>query len=73
VFLEELDIYILDFVLWYHLDLTFADDVRLKTWFQIGKAYALRNRGYCPPLRAQAFHFPLELRSESRPAHSVAQ
>jgi hypothetical protein len=60
VLLEELDIYILDFVLWYHLGLIFADEVRLKAWFEIGKAYALRDRRYCPPLGTEAFYFPIK-------------
>jgi hypothetical protein len=41
VLIENLDIYVLDFVLWYHFNLRFADGVELKGSFNIGKAYAL--------------------------------
>jgi hypothetical protein len=64
VLMEDLDIYILDFVLWYHLDLIFADQVQLKASFQIGKAYALRDERYCAALGAKAFYFPLQFRSK---------
>jgi hypothetical protein len=64
VLMEDLDIYILDFVLWYHLDLTFADQVQLKASFQIGKAYALRDERHCAALGAKAFYFPLQFRSK---------
>ena len=65
VLIEHLDIYILDFVLWYHFDLGFADGVDLKAWFNIGKAYALNknNLRYCPVLGTEGHYFPLMPRS----------
>jgi hypothetical protein len=64
VLIEELDIGILDFVLWYHFDLGFADGVDLKAWFQIGKAYALRDLRYSPALEKDGYYFPLKPRSK---------
>jgi hypothetical protein len=55
-----------DFALWYHFDMVFADGVELKSWFQINKAYALRESRYCPTLRRDGFYFPLEPRSERK-------
>ena len=62
VLIEELDIGILDFVLWYHFDLEFADGVELKAW--IGKAYALRDLRYSPALGTEGYYFPLKPRSK---------
>jgi hypothetical protein len=59
--LEELDYEMLDFVLWYHLDLYFADGVQLKTSFSIEKAYSLRQERYrpCPTLGSEGYCFDL--------------
>jgi hypothetical protein len=66
VLIEDLDVGELDFILWYHFNLTFVDDVKIKSWFQISKAYALRESRYCPALKTEGFHFPLKLRSERK-------
>jgi hypothetical protein len=68
VLIEELDIGILDFVLWYHLDLSFSDDVKLEAWFQIGKAYALRDLRYSTALESAGYYFPLEPRQKRPPS-----
>ena len=64
ILIEPLDIGILDFVLWYHFNLRFADDFQLKAWFEIGKAYALRELRHSAALKAQGYYFPLKLASE---------
>jgi hypothetical protein len=64
VLIEELDMGILDFVLWYHFDLGFADGVDLKAWFEIGKAYALRELRHSPALGTEGYYFPLKPRSK---------
>jgi hypothetical protein len=68
VLIEELDIGILDFVLWYHFDLSFADDVKVEAWFQIGKAYDLQKLQYSSALRTDGYYFPLELRQKRTPS-----
>jgi hypothetical protein len=62
---EELDYEMLDYVLWYHLDICFSDGIRLKASFTINKAYSLKPDRYrlCPALGKDAYHFPLEPRS----------
>lgn len=59
---EELDYEMLDYVLWYHLDICFSDGLRLKASFTINKAYSLKPDRYrlCPALGKDAYHFPLE-------------
>ena len=64
VLMEDLDIYILDFVLWYHLDLIFADQVQLKASFQIGKADALRTSVLCRPWGRRRSIFLSQFRSK---------
>jgi hypothetical protein len=61
LFLEELDYGMLDFVLWYHLDLYFADGARLKASFSIDKAYSLQRNRYqlCDPLKKEGYRFAL--------------
>jgi hypothetical protein len=66
VLIEELDIGILDFFLWYHFNLHFADDVQLKAWFSINKAYSLRSARYCPALKADTYYFSLGPRSDKQ-------
>jgi hypothetical protein len=39
--------------------------VQVKAWFQIGKAYALRDKRHSAALGTDAFYFPLKPRSES--------
>jgi hypothetical protein len=65
VLIEELDIGILDFVLWYHLDLSFADGVKLEAWFHIGKAYDLRELQYSSALGAEGYYFPVKPRNRA--------
>jgi hypothetical protein len=59
--LEELDYEMLDFVLWYHLDLYFADGARLKASFSIDKAHSLQRDRYqlCDPLKKEGYRFAL--------------
>jgi hypothetical protein len=46
LFIENLDYGMLDFVLWYHFDITFCDDARLKAWFQMTKGRSLTDENY---------------------------
>jgi hypothetical protein len=59
--LEELDYEMLDFVLWYHLGLYFADGARLKASFSIDKAHSLQRDRYqlCDPLKKEGYRFAL--------------
>jgi hypothetical protein len=60
--LEELDFGMLDFVLPYHLSLTFSDGGQVEGSFSIDKAYSLRPERYrlSKALKTEAYHFPLE-------------
>ena len=64
--IEQLDFEMLDFVLWYHLDISFTDHNQLKAVFSINKAYSLRKDRFqlCTVLGKEAYHFPLALRSK---------
>jgi hypothetical protein len=64
ILIEPLDYGILDYVLWYHFDLRFVDNIKLKAWFSINKGYSLRELRYSSALNAQAYYFPLSLRRE---------
>jgi hypothetical protein len=59
--LQEMHFGLLDFVLWYYLKMTFADETQLTAKFDIPKAYGLResNRRFVPELTAQAYVFEL--------------
>src|SRR5436309_1941348 len=69
--IEDLDYGILDFVLWYDLELSFADLGKLKAQFSIAKAYSLREKHYSPALRTDGYYFPLKPVRESRVAHDL--
>jgi hypothetical protein len=55
--LETLDPGILDFMLWYRLDLQFSDGTRIAASFEVPKTYAFRAENYrfCPPLDQKAY------------------
>ena len=59
--LEKLHAGLLDFVLTYELQLTFSDGGQLEAWFDIGKAYALREEifHFCSVLNQKAYRFSL--------------
>jgi hypothetical protein len=65
--LETLDPGILDFILWYQLDLEFSDGTRIAASFEITKTYAFRTENYrfCPPLDKKAYVFGLKPASQS--------
>lgn len=60
--LERLDPGILDFMLWYRLDLQFADGTHLAASFEIPKTYGFRAENYrfCPALDKKAYMFGLK-------------
>lgn len=60
--LRELPFGMLDFVLWYYVKLTFADDTQLIAKFEIPKAYGLRkqNRRFITALAEDAYVFELK-------------
>jgi hypothetical protein len=60
--LQELHFGLLDFVLWYYLKMTFADESQLIAKFDIPKAYGLRdaNRRLVPELKEHAYIFELK-------------
>ena len=60
--LERLDPGILDFMLWYQLDLQFSDGTRIAASFEIPKTYRLRAENYrfCPTLDKKAHLFGLK-------------
>jgi hypothetical protein len=60
ILLGELDFEMLDFVLWYHFNISFADGVQLDASFSIHKAHSLRQDRYraCPALGKDAYHCP---------------
>src|ERR1044072_5462928 len=68
--LQKLDHGMLDFLLWYYLKLTFADDTQLFAKFDIAKAYALReaNRRLIPVLKDYAYVFELKPFEPDRPS-----
>jgi hypothetical protein len=65
--LETLDPGILDFMLWYRLDLQFSDGMRIAASFEVPKTYAFRAENYrfCPPLDKEAYVFGLRPASQS--------
>jgi hypothetical protein len=62
--LERLDPGILDFMLWYQLDLQFSDGTSVAASFEFPKTYGFRAENYrfCPTLDKKAYVFGLSLR-----------
>jgi hypothetical protein len=60
--LETLDPGILDFMLWYQLDLQFSDGTRIAASFEVPKTYSFRTENYefCPTLAKKAYLFGLK-------------
>ncbi len=65
--LERLDPGILDFMLWYRLDLHFSDGMRMAGSFEVPKTYGFRAENYrvCPALEKKAYVFGLSSVVES--------
>ena len=64
--IETLNPGILDFMLWYQLDLQFSDGARIAASFEVPKTYAFRAENYrfCPPLDKNAYVFGLKPASQ---------